>query len=359
MANNQSNPILTSCTFFKNKAGYYGGAIYSNGKPEITNCIISENSAINGGGLNGCDGPISNSMMVRNHASGGGGLSFCKGPITNCIVSDNTSMDWAGGLLHCDGPVTNCIITGNKSDGLFGCDGSIANCTIVGNMGSALFACRGSITNCIIWDNSDIQIEHSAQPTYSNIQGGWPGEGNIDIDPCFVQPGYWDANGVWVDGNYHLLPGSPCIDAGDPYYIAGPNETDLDGKPRVIGGRIDMGAYEYIPPIQADSRIVPRTINLTSSGKWITAFLRLPENYNVADIDPNSVFLEDEIKPEQFSVDEQSQVATARFAREDVLPILEPGDINLKISGQLTDGTTFEATDIIKVTDKAAGKSAM
>jgi hypothetical protein len=47
--------------------------------------------------------------------------------------------------------------------------------------------------------------------------------------------------------DYHLLPASPCIDAGDLNYVAGPNETDLDGNPRVINGRIDMGAYELNP----------------------------------------------------------------------------------------------------------------
>jgi hypothetical protein len=53
---------------------------------------------------------------------------------------------------------------------------------------------------------------------------------------------------IWIDGDYHLLSDSPCIDFGDPDYIPGPAETDLDGKPRVIGGRIDMGAYEYVSP---------------------------------------------------------------------------------------------------------------
>jgi hypothetical protein len=48
-----------------------------------------------------------------------------------------------------------------------------------------------------------------------------------------------------VKPDYHLLPGSPCINKGDPVYIAAPDETDLDGKPRVIAGRIDMGAYEF------------------------------------------------------------------------------------------------------------------
>jgi len=104
--------------------------------------------------------------------------------------------------------------------------------------------------------------------TYSDVQGGWPGEGNIDADPLFVEPGYWEPplppppppplppplaasymshtqQYIWVEGDYRLLQDSPCIDAGDPSYIAEPNETDLDGRPRVVGGRIDMGAYEF------------------------------------------------------------------------------------------------------------------
>ena len=62
------------------------------------------------------------------------------------------------------------------------------------------------------------------------------GPGNIDADPGFVDP-----------GDYHLPIGSACIDAGDPDYIAGPAETDIDGNQRVFGGRIDMGADEFAP----------------------------------------------------------------------------------------------------------------
>jgi hypothetical protein len=113
-----------------------------------------------------------------------------------------------------------------------------------------------TITNCILWGNRPQEIFNDDYSntviTYSNVQGGWAGVGNIENDPCFVEPGYWDPNGTpddanddfWVDGDYHLFEDSPCIDAGDPNYIAGPNETDLDGNPRVVNGRIDMGAYE-------------------------------------------------------------------------------------------------------------------
>ena len=80
--------------------------------------------------------------------------------------------------------------------------------------------------------------------SYSNITGGssgiWKdsdcevfwGQGNTSIDPL-------------LSADWHLLADSRCINAGDPNYVAELNETDLDGLPRVIGGRIDMGAYEF------------------------------------------------------------------------------------------------------------------
>ncbi len=149
-----------------------------------------------------------------------------------------------------------------------------------------------------------------------------------------------------------------CIDTGDPNYTAESNETDLDGNLRVIGSRIDMGVYEYSysPLMQAEVRIVPCTINLKSKGNWIAAFLRLKGDYNVADIDPNSIFLEGEIQAELLYIDEQKQVVTARFSREGLRGILNAGDIELTISGRLTDGTIFEATDVIRVIDKGGGK---
>ncbi len=314
MYNKCGSPILINCTFVMNSAGHSGGGmentadnptwpfpqppLCSPGTPTLTNCTFSNNSAYYGGAM----------------------LNVYSNPtLTNCTFSGN----WAssgGGMLNAYNSPT--------------------------------------LTNCILWGNDGGEITgNGANITYSNIQGGWPGEGNIDANPCFV-----DSN----NNDYHLLPDSPCIDAGNPNYVPRPNETDLDGNPRLLDGNndgipvIDMGAYEYecSPPVPAEVRIVPRTINLASKGKWIAAFLWLPEGYDVteiADIDSHNILLEYEIEPEQFFVDEEKQVVTARFSREKVQPILEVGDIELTISVQLTDGTVFEGTNVVKVIDKDKG----
>ncbi len=365
--NDSGSPTLTNCTFNENSAKWGGGIynfFYSN--PAVKSCTFSGNSADSRGGGMGnfwySSPTLTNCTFSGNSAnSGGGGMSnsFSSPTLTNCTFSGNQALDGGGMYNDYSSPtLSNCTFSGNTA----GQHGGGIYCQYGGGglpgsgppLGRALI-----ITNSILWDDTPEEIydEKSATIiTYSDVQGGWPGEGNIDAEPCFVETGYWDANGVWIEGDYHLLPDSPCINAGDPNYIAEPNETDLDGKPRIIGGRIDMGAFEYSPAIPAEVRIVPRTINLTSKGKWITCYISLPEDYDVADIDPNSVLLEGEIEPEWFSVDEQQQVAIVRFSRSKVQGILNVGEAELTITGQLTDRTIFEGTDVIRVIDKGGKK---
>ena len=367
MVNYESDPTLTNCTFTDNSAvgsgmqlSYGGGMGSFGGNPMLSNCTFNNNSADQGGGMHNRESclTMANCMFNGNSASrsGGGMHNYGSSPtLTNCTFSGNSASIYGGGICHND----------THSPPPFEPSPEIANGIIVGNADTGIFydSIDGDIiiTNCIIWGNEapdgpEIYLESNsnASVSYSDVLGGWPGFGNIDAAPCFVELGYWDANGVWVEGDYHLLRSSPCINAGDPNYIAEPNETDLDGKPRVIGGRIDMGAYES--PVPAEVRIVPRTINLASEGKWITCYISLPEDYNVADIDPNCVLLEDEIQAESFRVDEQQQVAIVRFSRSEVQNILEPGEVELTVSGELTDGTRFEGNDIIRVIDKGDKK---
>ena len=284
LSSHYKSPTVANCIFLGNSASRYGGGV--DGSPAITSCTFTRNYAHEkGGGMYIMDPNILNCNFIENSA-GDGGAIFCAGPpppsmppglplpapwlgptITNCTLTGNSAIAGGGLYNRYTAPkLTNCIFSGNSASVAGGgmliyykTQGQLINCTFAGNSalnGNAM-ACKPSsqrhssdlqVSNCILWDGGN-EIWNDGNSTftftYSNIQGSCPGESNIDADPLFVEPGYWDANGVWIDGDYHLLVDSPCIDAGDPNYIAEPNETDLDGRPRILDGRIDMGAYEF------------------------------------------------------------------------------------------------------------------
>ncbi|MHC4283159.1 MAG: choice-of-anchor Q domain-containing protein [Planctomycetota bacterium] len=409
MYNDESSPTVNNCTFSRNASETNGGAIFNwLGNPMISSCTFNDNSTdYYGGAISsfGSASTLSNCLFIENIANYGGGMDIYRSSptVTKCTFSRNLA-NYDGGAIFNYGDshprLASCTFSGNyansKGGGIHN-DGNILeliSSTFVGNLapfGAALscdsrysqYPSKLQVTSCIFWDfGNEIWNNNSSiiSITYSDVQGGWPGEGNFEADPCFVEPGYWEPplpppppppccpalmasyintarNYFWFDGDYHLLPDSPCIDAGDPNYIADPNETDLDGRLRVFGGRIDMGAYEYSPAIPAEVRIIPRTINLASKGNRITCYMWLPEQYNVADIDHNSIVLEQHIKSEPLSVDEQKQVAIAKFSREELRGIISTGEVELTISGQLKDGTIFEATDVIKVINEVRRKN--
>jgi len=179
---------------------YYGGGIYcGSASPTITNCAISNNFASYGGGIFGIAPTITNCEIMRNEAVFRGGGIYC-GPatITNCTITENRAFDFEGGGIYCHSSPT--------------------------------------ITNSILWGNTALEGPEIFGPpavSYSDVQGGWPGEGNIDSDPLF-----------FGDSSYHLKADSPCIDTGTPV----PVDEDIDGDPRPWwpdGGRWDMGSDEY------------------------------------------------------------------------------------------------------------------
>jgi predicted outer membrane repeat protein len=261
MYNHYSEPIITNCTFTGNSTER-GGAMYNyNSNPAITNCVFTYNSALSSGAIfNESSSPvITNCSFTGNLAFEGGAMSNAGSHpvITNCTFSDN-SAEWGGGAMYIyygSTTVSNCTFTGNSAQyggAMYSLYGStiVSNCTFTGNSaqyGGAIYggSSNSVIKNCILWGNTPDQIASGSPVIYSNVQGGWDGVGNIDEDPHFV-----------FDADLHLAPDSPCIEAGDPNYIPGPNETDLDGNPRITGAHIDMGAYEFpvAPHIAVSSR---------------------------------------------------------------------------------------------------------
>ena len=169
--------------------------------------------------------------------------------------------------------LTNCVIAGNGGDGIemWAMQGSrqvlyshatILYCDILGNRGNGIRGGRPTVDSTIIRANGRVAgttqiIANAPIVSYSNVQGGWSGEGNIDADPDFVKPGLWadrtdpnepavagDTNAVWVGGDYHLREGSPCIDAGNPVIIMWMG-VEIDGVWRAVGSAPDIGAYEF------------------------------------------------------------------------------------------------------------------
>ena len=106
--------------------------------------------------------------------------------------------------------------------------------------------------------NSQPQIEDS-NVTYSNVDGGWPGAGNIDTDPLFTH-------------DYHLQPESPCIDTGDPCCIPTfAPATDIDGEPRVFSGCVDIGIDE----LARDDLVIPG-----GPGKYFLSYCHTHDFFN-------------------------------------------------------------------------------
>jgi parallel beta-helix repeat protein len=235
-----SSPVLTNCTITGNSAPGGGVRCYDSSAPVLTNCTITENP---GGGVN-CMG----SSPV----------------LTNCTITGNSAHDGAG--LSCydsSSPVlTNCTITGNSARWGGGVDCSNSSPVL---------------TSCIVWSNvgGSVYFSGSSNPqiSFSCIEGGWPGVGNIDADPLFADPnngdyhlksqtGRWDPNSQsWVED----VVTSPCVDAGDPRICAWE-------EPNPSACIVDMGAYGGTTEASKSLALVPECFPTTYStyNDWIT-----------------------------------------------------------------------------------------
>lgn len=303
------------------------------------------------------------------------------GCIKNCIIMNNTAQGgecdgYGGGLYGGSGIIKNCLIANNVTDcsddhnpspynaggGIYGWSGTIENCTIVGNVaidlgegsgGGGLAECDAEIINCIIWDNDAVnnaQLHNCSVPSYSCIQDhNGAGIGNISLDPCFVNP---DMN------DFRLLPESSCINTDDPNDTPEPNKTDLDGNPRIIDGRIDIGAYEYWPALETKMRIIPHVININSYGKYVIAIITMPEGIKRKDMvrSDKPILHPGEIEAKhQFILGErgrcgQKAKVIAFFDRAKFLDeIKDQRMVDIDVCGQLKSGQIYDGHDTIRI----------
>ncbi len=164
----------------------------------------------------------------------------------------------------------------------------------------------------------------------------------------------WDQRYGMVDLN-NLLP----EDSGWDYLESA---KGINNKGQIIGlGSIDGRKHAFllnpVPPIPAEINIDHDTLNLSSNGKWIGCHIWLPEDYDVAEVNINSILLEGQIAAAQVRVNEEEQVVMTKFSRTDVQEILEAGEVELIVTGELIDGTKFEGTDTIMVIDTGSKKN--
>jgi predicted outer membrane repeat protein len=263
--NRFSDSILTACTFIGNTSTHGGGVQMIGSNPTLTNCLFMDNTgSYRGGGVGivGHSSPvITNCLFLGNYSANGGAVNTngVDAKLTNCLFSGNTAN--RGGAIETLGSTAGSVTT-------------LANCTLAGNSapeGSAFALETTSSTlptgiiavNCILWNGGD-EVWDSGHPgitieiTYSDVQGGWSGTGNINALPLFVDADGLDDIPGTEDDDLRLSPDSPCVDAGfndalppDTPDLDGDGDTDepipfdLDALPRIVNWTVDMGAYEY------------------------------------------------------------------------------------------------------------------
>jgi len=254
-----SGTLMARKCIFRSNRGWARAAVECLQTATLIDCDFTDNAFRHAGAIDAAGSlTLTNCRFVGNSGGFLAGAVLIAGDMLNargCLFAGNVG-PWAGALSNRSAPVlqlSNCTFTGNR-----GRPNAVDHPPIAGAI--------ARMTQCIVWDGPDPFTAHPEVPpeivvTNSNVQGGYPGEGNVDIDPLFVDPGYWDTNDtpadanddVWIAGDYHLRSQaghwdveaenwvldeetSPCIDLGDPN---GP----LGAEPFPNGGFVNLGAY--------------------------------------------------------------------------------------------------------------------
>ena len=342
MFNDGSSPTLSNCTFSGNWANYGGGmANWNSSSPTLTDCTFTDNSAAYGGGMYN--------------------WSYSSPTLTDCTFWGNSAGDGGGGMYnesYSSPTLTNCTIAGNRTyyggGGMHNESSSspvLTNCTLAINLswhGGGMYNLGGPpvLVNCILWYNSPQEVYGTAAIiTYSDVQGGYAGTGNINADPLFADPD---------SGDFHLSPGSPCIDAGTN--LDAPS-TDYEGDPRPIDGDgkwdavVDMGVDEapYLVELDIKPKSPSNVVNLGSRSALPVAILTTAR-FDANDVDPVTVLLAGAapVRWELEDVDGDEDPDLLVYFKIQELE-LDAGSTQATLTGQTTDGLPIRGTDGVTV----------
>jgi len=266
------SPRLQGCVFVGNWAACNGGAVYvAESSPEFLHCTFCENAAgaspniCRGAGgaffSTGSDLALAGCTLNGNSASGSGGavaLSDSNLSAVNCCLHANYGSLSAGAIHHLGGgqaSLTNCTIAGNRQSPYAG--------AIVCESSAGYGAGEMYLANCILWnDDQDVMNRGASSVTadFCDIRNGWFEGDNIRVDPRFVDPAGLDGRLGTADDDLRLRWDSLCIDAGNVDLlpvdatdvdsdgnVLEPLPLDHDGKGRIAGDTVDLGAYETQP----------------------------------------------------------------------------------------------------------------
>ena len=301
-----SSPSIIDCVIKQCSTELGGGIGSVGGAPAIIDCTIEQcragglGPAESGGygagiGLTrGSDAIIINCTIKRNvgyyNSQGAGVFCWQSGALlANSDISFNNAQgNVKGGGIYCGGSSTNvvleqCIISNNTAEvggGIFASSPAyvhVTNCTIADNslsvpqmsLGGGIHSVGSNIVirNSIVWYNDGTAVllnnpASSSPVLYSNIEGYYPGQGNIDTNPMFASAAGTDYHLRSVLGRYYRgqwvtdQDNSPCIDAGDP-------QDPVGSEPFPNGNRINMGAYGGTP--EASKSIGPLIFHVDGS----------------------------------------------------------------------------------------------
>ena len=227
-----------------------GGGIYSEAGGRATNCVIRGNSASQYGG--GVLGGTLDTCTLSNNWGGwyGGGAAYCT--LKRCILAYNGTETEGGAAFQCT--LDNCIVYGNSSiESGAGIGQCIAdNCSLANNSDGAILS---TLNNCIVYYNSSGNYSDCSLNNCCTTPVPDSGVNNITNEPLFLD---------LFSSNFHLQTNSPCINAGSNSYVT--NTYDLDGSPRIRGGTVDIGAYEFQTPTSVISYAWLQQYGLPSDG---------------------------------------------------------------------------------------------